>query len=84
VFDYERWLGFDPVRRVGFILPLRGLEMQVFEDTLSTGFFRDETGRVIDLHKLTGVEVNEKYAVVRPEDWTGAGGAGPKGRGDLL
>ena len=70
VFDYERWLGFDPVRRVGFILPLRGLEMQVFEDTPEHRLFRDETGRVIDLHKLPGVEVNEKYAVVRPEDWT--------------
>ncbi len=69
VFDYERWLGFDPVRRVGFILPLRGLEMQVFEDTPEHRLFRDETGRVIDFHKLTGVEVNQKYAVVHPEDW---------------
>lgn len=63
------WLGFDPVRRVAFALPLRGLEMEVFEDTLEHTLYKDEGGRVIDLHKRTGVEVNQKYAVSRPEDW---------------
>ncbi|MGO9964326.1 MAG: uroporphyrinogen decarboxylase family protein [Acidimicrobiales bacterium] len=69
VFDYEIWLGFDPVRRVALTLPLRGREMEVFEDTPEHTLYKDQGGRVIDLHKQTGVEVNEKYAVSSPEDW---------------
>jgi hypothetical protein len=69
VLDYESWLGFDAVRRVAFSLPLRGLEVQVLEDTKERTLYRDEGGRVIDLHKWSGVEVNDTYAVTRAEDW---------------
>ncbi len=69
VLDYETWLGFDPVRRVAFALPLRGLEVQVLEDTAEHTLYRDEGGRVISRHKWSGVEVNDTYAVRRPEDW---------------
>ncbi len=69
VLDYENWLGFDAVRRVGFILPLRGLPVHVFEDTPEHTLYRDEGGRVIDRHKWSGVEVNDTYAVTRTEDW---------------
>jgi len=41
----------------------------VFEDTPEHRLFR--TRRAGNRSpQLTGVEVNEKYAVVRPEDWT--------------
>jgi hypothetical protein len=69
VLDYETWLGFDAVRRVAFTLPLRGLEVQVLEDTAEHTLYRDEGGRVISRHKWSGVEVNDTYAVTRPEDW---------------
>ena len=69
VLDYERWLGFDAVRRVAFALPLRGLPVQVLEDSAEHTLYRDEGGRVIDRHKWSGVEVNDTYAVARPEDW---------------
>ena len=67
--DYERWLGFDPVRRVALVLPLRGRPVQVLEDTAEHTLYRDEGGRVIDRHKWSGVEVNHTYAVTRAEDW---------------
>jgi hypothetical protein len=70
VLDYENWLGFDAVRRVSFALPLRGLERQVLEDTPEHTLYRAENGRVIDLHKSSGVEVNDTYSVTRPEDWS--------------
>jgi hypothetical protein len=69
VLAYEDWLGFDAVRRVAFALPLRGLERRTLEDTAEHTLYRDEGGRVIDRHKWSGVEVNDTYAVTRPEDW---------------
>ncbi len=69
VLDYERWLGFDAVRRVAFALPLRGRPVQILEDSAEHTLYRDEGGRVIDRHKWSGVEVNDTYAVARPEDW---------------
>ncbi|MGA3218467.1 MAG: uroporphyrinogen decarboxylase family protein [Acidimicrobiales bacterium] len=69
VLDYESWLGFDAVRRVAFTLPWRGLEVQVLDDTEDHTLYRDEGGRVIDLHKWSGVEVNDTYALTRAEDW---------------
>ena len=70
VLDYEKWLGFDAVRRVSFALPLRGLERQVLEDTPEHTLYRAENGRIIDLHKRSGVAINQAYSVTRPEDWT--------------
>jgi hypothetical protein len=69
VLDYESWLGFDGVRRVAFVLPLRGLPVHVLEDTDERTLYRDESGRVIDRHKWSGVEVNDTYAVSRVGDW---------------
>ncbi|MGA2805064.1 MAG: uroporphyrinogen decarboxylase family protein [Acidimicrobiales bacterium] len=69
VLAYETWFGFDAVRRVAFALPLRGLELRVLEDTAEHTLYRDEGGRVINRHKWSGVEVNDTYAVTRPEDW---------------
>jgi hypothetical protein len=70
VLDYEKWLGFDAVRRVSFALPLRGLERQVLEDTPEHTLYRAENGRVIDLHKRSDVAINQTYSVTRPEDWS--------------
>lgn len=68
--DYERWLGFDAVRRLAFVLPLLGLEREVLEDDAEHTLYRGEGGRVISLHKKSGVAVNVRYAVTKPEDWS--------------
>ena len=50
-------------------MPFRGLEVQVLEDAPGHTRYRDQSSRVVELHKRTGVLVNERYSVDRPEDW---------------
>ena len=69
VADYEHWLGLDSVRRACFMLPLRGFRREVREDAEDHILFRDEGGRVINLHRATGVAEHVRYAVAGPEDW---------------
>ena len=62
VFDYEIWLGFDPVRRVALTLPLRGRVLVV--QVLSLAVRRGPASEARLLYR----EIGEQNEGARPAD----------------
>lgn len=69
VMEYERWLGFDPVRRIHFVLPFRRFEEKILEDTPEHTLMQDIYGRQMLKNKLTGMELEQRHVIESPEDW---------------
>ena len=51
VLQYERYMGFDPVRRISFTLPFRRFEEVILEDTPEYSIKQDIFGRQIKHNK---------------------------------
>lgn len=69
VMDYERYLGFDPVRRIHFVLPFRRFDEFVIEENDQFILKQDIYGRHVRLNKASGIEVEEKHVVNNEDDW---------------
>ena len=69
IFIYEKYLGFDPVRRVGFTLPFRRFEEKVIEETGEHVIRQDIYGRQMKHHKTSGLVEEYKPAVCDMDDW---------------
>src|SRR5690349_11755227 len=69
VYDYERHLGFDPVRRVCFTLPFRRFDEKVIEDTPEYTINSDLTGRRMKYHKESGLIEVHREVISCEDDW---------------
>lgn len=69
VMAYERYLGFDPVRRVHFVLPFRRFEEKLIEETPDYIIKQDIYGR--QNKRKTGSEIETEYKPIISgwEDW---------------
>ena len=69
IFNYEKYLGFDPVRRVGFTLPFRIFEEKIIEDTPGFVIKSDRAGKQLKCYKQSGLVEELKQVVACEEDW---------------
>lgn len=69
VLAYERWLGFDAVRRIHFVLPFRRFPEEVLEDCPDYRVRRELSGRLMRLDKRTGLETEHRQVVETVADW---------------
>lgn len=69
VMEYERWLGFDPVRRIHFVLPFRRFEEKVIEDTPTYVIRQDIYGRQMYQKKGSDIETEYKPVIETEQDW---------------
>ena len=67
--EYEKYLGFDPVRRIHFVLPFRRFEEKVIEETPEHIIKQDVFGRQ-NIRKLpNGIEIPYKPIIETDDDW---------------
>ncbi|HHW47533.1 MAG TPA: hypothetical protein GXX14_02820 [Clostridiaceae bacterium] len=69
ILKYEKYMGFDPVRRVSFILPFRRFNEEVIEETSDYVIKRDYTGKLIKCYKQNNLVEDYRYAVTCEDDW---------------
>lgn len=71
VMEYEKYLGFDPVRRIHFVLPFRRFEEKIIEDTPEHIVRQDVFGRYLELKRGGLVETEYKSVIdpEHPEQW---------------
>ena len=69
IFNYEKYLGFDPVRRVSFTLPFRRFEEIIIEDNAEYMIQQDIFGRYMKHFKNQERIVEYKHVVENEEDW---------------
>lgn len=71
VMKYEKYLGFDPVRRIHFVLPFRRFEEKIIEDTPEHIVRQDVFGRYLELKKGGLVETEYRSVIdpEHPEQW---------------
>lgn len=69
VMEFERYLGFDLVRRIHFVLPFRRFEEKNIEDYPGYAIKQDIYGRQVRLDKETGIEVEYKPVIEDADDW---------------
>lgn len=69
VMDYEQYLGFDPVRRIHFVLPFRRFEEKIIEQTEDYTIKQDIFGRQNIHKKGSSLDLPYKVIVSNPEDW---------------
>ncbi len=69
IFNYEKHLGLDPVRRVNFTLPFRRFEKKIIEDTPEYTIISDSTGRQNKHYKASGLVEEYKPVVSDEADW---------------
>jgi hypothetical protein len=72
VMAYEQYLGFDPVRRIHFVLPFRRFEEKVLEQTPDCTIKQDIFGRqLIHNSKTQGSDLFlvHREVVQGPDDW---------------
>ena len=69
VMAYEQYLGFDPVRRIHFVLPFRRFEEKTVEERESYMLKQDIYGRIVRQNRESGLEIVEKPVVESEEDW---------------
>lgn len=69
VMEYEQHLGFDPVRRVSFMLPFRVFDEEILEDTAAYTIVRRTDGRRIRRDKASGQEHEYRQIVTCENDW---------------
>lgn len=69
VMAYEQYLGFDPVRRIHFVLPFRRFEEKVLEETPAHVIKQDIFGRHMIRKAGSDLDIVCKPTVTCPEDW---------------
>lgn len=69
VMKYEEYLGFDPVRRITFVLPFRRFEEKILEETPEHVIKQDIYGRHLIHYAGSEVELEYKHVVENAEDW---------------
>lgn len=69
VMEYEKWLGFDPVRRIHFVLPFRRFEEKLIEDTPEYTIKQDIYGRQMYQKKGSEIETEHKPTIGDTADW---------------
>ena len=69
VMEYEKYLGFDPVRRIHFVLPFRRFEEKVVEKTEKYVIKQDIYGRQVIKHAGSELELDYKPVIETEEDW---------------
>lgn len=69
VMAYEQYLGFDPVRRIHFVLPFRRFEEKVLEETPDHVIKQDVFGRQNIRKAGSDLELLYKPTISTPEEW---------------
>ncbi len=69
VMRYEEYLGFDPVRRIHFVLPFRRFEEKVIEETADYIIKQDIYGRQVIRHAGSDLELDHKPVITGWDDW---------------
>lgn len=69
VMEYETYLGFDPVRRIHFVLPFRRFSEKILEEHSSHIIKQDIYGRQIYHKKGSDVELEHKAVISSWNDW---------------
>ena len=69
VMRYERYLGFDPVRRIHFVLPFRRFEEKVIEVNPEYTLKQDVFGRQLIRKKGSELDLEYKQIVESEDDW---------------
>lgn len=69
VMGYERYLGFDPVRRIHFVLPFRRFEEKIVEKTDTYTIKQDIFGRQMYQKSGSDIEMEYRPVVETMEDW---------------
>jgi hypothetical protein len=69
VFKYEKFLGFDGVKRVSFNLPLRPFNKTIIEDTDDYVIQGDDDGWTRKYYKNSSIVETIRPVVTCPEDW---------------
>lgn len=69
VMAYEDYLGFDPVRRIHFVLPFRRFEEKIIEETEEHVIKQDIYGRQTIRHAGSELDLDYKPVIEGQEDW---------------
>lgn len=69
VMAYERYLGFDPVRRIHFVLPFRRFEEKIIEQTDTYTIKQDIFGRQMYQKAGSDIETEHRPVIETMEDW---------------
>lgn len=69
VMEYEQYLGFDPVRRIHFVLPFRRFEEKILEQTEEYIIKQDIYGRQMYQRVGSEIETEHKPLIETMEDW---------------
>lgn len=69
VMEYEKYLGFDPVRRIHFVLPFRRFEEKIIEQTDEYVIKQDIFGRQVIQYTNSELELDHKPVIETQEDW---------------
>ncbi|MFV0528885.1 MAG: uroporphyrinogen decarboxylase family protein [Lachnospiraceae bacterium] len=69
VMEYEKYLGFDPVRRIHFVLPFRRFDEIILETTDEYTIKQDLYRRQVIQYKGSELELEHKPVIETPEDW---------------
>lgn len=69
VMEYEQYLGFDPVRRIHFVLPFRRFEEKIIEETPEHIIKQDIYGRQVIKNTGSDLELDYKPVIETMEDW---------------
>lgn len=69
VMEYEEYLGFDPVRRIHFVLPFRRFEEKILELTEEYTIKQDIYGRQMYQRAGSEIETEHKPVISSMEDW---------------
>ena len=67
--EYEQYLGFDPVRRIHFVLPFRRFEEKIIEETPEHIIKQDIYGRQVIKNTGSDLELDYKPVIETMEDW---------------
>lgn len=69
VMEYEEWLGFDPIRRISFVLPFRRFEEKILEETDEYTIRQNIFGSQMIQKKGSDIEVEHAPVIKTMEDW---------------
>lgn len=84
VMEYETYLGFDPIRRIHFVLPFRRFEEKILEEHPDYIIKQDIYGRQIYHKKGSDVELEHKAVISSWNDWEKLKVHARKGAGYIL
>ena len=69
VMEYEKYFGFDPVRRIHFVLPFRRFEEKIIEVTPDYTLKQDVFGRQLIRKKGSELDLEYRQIVESVDDW---------------